>query len=87
MIRIHGTKKLVLFTTLAVVVYVCSFAVIRAERTSYSCLGYEVEFPAGIVREFYRPLIVADKFLNFPILYGGEPDEAVYAIFDAQPCE
>lgn len=66
--------------------YVLTFWIIRVGAGANECGVSVIFFPTGAVRTFYRPLIVADKFLNFPVLYDGESDESVYDVIERQ-CE
>lgn len=57
---------------LSCVIYVGSFCIIRLAQSSDDCNLRVVDFPVGRIRQFYRPLITSDKFLNRNVFYPNE---------------
>jgi hypothetical protein len=70
--------KLVTFN-LFLAFYIISFTVIHSRVTSYDCGVMLVDFPSGLIRTFYRPLISIEKFLLDDAVYTGDGDDTRYA--------
>ena len=70
---------MILTAILLVGIYIGSFCVFRIRATSDECSLRWIDFPTGVLRVFYRPLISIDKLMDTSVLYEGEADELRFA--------